>query len=428
MSNAVLMVGFHCPPCALSSGHLRLLGFAKYLPDSGWDPIILAATRNAYPRSDSASVEMIPKGCQVHRAVAFDAKRHFGLFGKYPSMFARPDRWASWWPGAVALGLRLMKRRRVRAIWSTYPIMSAHHIAYTLARISGLPWVADFRDPVSVSVDGGDPYAAACQRRWEQRVMRNASRVVFTTPSALRDCAGNYPIAGAQGRLAVIGNGYDEAAFGDLPQPPPLTERRPLVLVHSGLLYRDGRDPQPFFNALARLRHSGAIGPASVRVVLRASGSESIFAQALQQLQLADMVTLAPPIANHEALVEQARADGLLLFQGPRFDRQIPAKLYEYLRIGRPIFALVGERGDTAAALRDAGVPDGVAIDNVDAIAAGLARFIATLRRGNALVVSLDVVTRYARSAGAAQLATLLDGIAPALHGKVADSHRVVAS
>ncbi|HEX7325587.1 MAG TPA: glycosyltransferase [Rhodanobacteraceae bacterium] len=412
MAHTVLMVAFHFPPAAMGSGHLRTLGFAKYLPESGWEPVVLSARALAYPRTLPMAADTIPPGCVVKRALAFDAGRHFAIAGKYPGFIARPDRWASWWPAAVWQGLRLIRRRRVSAIWSTYPIMTAHHIAHTLARISGLPWIADFRDPVSGSIGGGNPYAAASQRRWEQRVVRDAARVVFTTPSALRDCVVNYPIVDAQGRLSVIGNGYDEAAFADLPQPLPRTAGRPLLLVHSGLLYRDGRDPLPFFNALATLRDAGTISAASVRIVLRASGSESIFAQVLQQLRLADIVTLAPPVGNRDALVEQACADGLLLFQGARFNRQIPAKLYEYLRIGRPIFALVDARGDTAAALRGAGVPDGVAIDSADAIALRLSRFIDALRCGNAQVATQNVVARYARSAGAAQLAGLLDQLA----------------
>ncbi|HEU0196475.1 MAG TPA: hypothetical protein VFQ88_04555 [Nevskiaceae bacterium] len=427
MGGKVLMVAFYFPPGTMGSGHLRTLGFARYLPASGWQPLILSARAMAYPRTSPVMPGTIPPGCVVQRALAFDAGRHFALAGKYPGFIARPDRWASWWPAAVWHGLRLIRRHRVNAIWSTYPIMTAHHIAYTLARLSGLPWIADFRDPVSGSIAGTSHSAAASQRRWERRVVDAAARVVFTTPSALRDCAVHYPNAEAQGRLSVIGNGYDESAFADLPRPPPLGPGRPLVLVHSGLLYRDGRDPLPFFAALAQLRDARAIGAASVRIVLRASGSESVFRQALEQFQLTGMVTLAPPVGNREALLEQARADGLLLFQGARFNRQIPAKLYEYLRIGRPILALVDAHGDTAAALHEAGAPDGVAIDDVGAIVAGLSQFIGALRNGTAQTVKPGVVARYARSAGAARLAGLLDGAMPAANTKAANGHRAVA-
>ena len=405
------MIAFHFPPAAMGSGHLRTLGFARHLPAFGWDPVVLSARALAYPRTAPIAAQLIPEGCMTHRALAFDARRHFGIGGKYPGFLAQPDRWSSWWPAAVVQGMRLIRRHQVCAIWSTYPIMTAHCIARTLSRITGLPWVADFRDPVASSVEAENPYAVASQQRWERRVLQDASRVVVTTPGALRAFAGSYPAAHAEGRLAVIENGYDEIAFKGLPEPPS-QPGRPLVLVHSGLLYADGRNPAPFFAALARLQANGTLGAADVHVVLRASGSEATYTREIERLGLGEMVTLAPPASNREALEEQARADALLLFQGPRFDRQIPAKLYEYLRIGRPIFALVGEHGDTAAVLRSTDSAEPVPIDDVDAIATRLPAFVRAVREGRAPVARRQAVMGYARSAGAARLAGMLDGAA----------------
>jgi hypothetical protein len=120
------MIAYHFPPAAMGSGHLRTLGFARYLPALGWDPIVLSARSLAYPRTAPMDDEAIPPGCRVSRSLAFDARRHFGIGGKYPAFLAQPDRWASWWPSAVLQGLRIIRRQQVRAIWSTYPIMTAH--------------------------------------------------------------------------------------------------------------------------------------------------------------------------------------------------------------------------------------------------------------------------------------------------------------
>jgi hypothetical protein len=146
----------------------------------------------------------------------------------------------------------------------------------------------------------------------------------------------------------------------------------------------------------------------AIQVVLRASGSEDAYREQLRRLDLEGMVELAPPVSNREALEEQAAADGLLLFQGDKFDRQIPAKVYGYLRIGRPIFALIGKRGDTAALLRETGGATSVPLDDADAIEAGLLSFLAALRTGSALPADAAAVTRYSRRSGAAQLAGLL--------------------
>ncbi len=408
MSKTVLMTGFHFPPSALSSGHLRFLAFAKYLPECGWDPVVLSATPGAYELTDPASVRSIPIECNVYRAFALDAKRHLAVMGKYPSLLALPDRWASWWPAAVWMGLRLIKRYRAQAIWSTFPIMTSHCVAYTLHRLTGIPWIADFRDPVSSSTAGKHPMAIRSQARWERRVLSYATRSVFTTPGAMQWCAERFPEASRAGRLTVIANGYDEEAFTGLGRPPARTGR-PLVLLHSGLLYPEGRSPVPFFAALARLRDAGRVTPGLLKVILRASGSEAAYAREIQRLGLGEMVTLAPPVGNHEALLEQAVADGLLLFQGSKFDLQIPAKVYEYLRIGQPIFALVGPNGDTAKLLRESGGAEMVAADDVDAIATGLRGFLHALNEGTAPSPRPAVVAHYSRRAGTALLSSLLD-------------------
>lgn len=409
MGRAVLMIAFHFPPAAMGSGHLRTLGFARYLPLSGWDPIVLSARPLAYPHTAPIGTDVIPEGCTVHRTLALDVRRHFAIAGKYPAVMAQPDRWISWWPSAVYQGLRLIRRQGIRAIWSTYPIMTAHCIASTLSSITKLPWIADFRDPVSSSVEVGNRFSVASQQRWESRVLHGATRTVLTTPGALGAYAERYPEISRTGRLSVIGNGYDERAFHGLPQPPPKSAGRPLVLVHSGLLYPEGRNPTAFFTALGRLKGSGCISSGQLKVVLRASGFEATYARDIQRLGIADMVVLAPPVGNREALVEQASADGLLLFQGAKFDRQIPAKVYEYLRIGRPIFALAGPDGDTAALLREAGAAESVPIDDVDAIATGLSGFLQAIAAGTAASPQPTDIVQYSRREGAALLGALLD-------------------
>lgn len=407
----VLMVGFHFPPSTLSSGHLRLLAFTKYLPALGWNPIVLTARGNVYERSDPASLATIPRDTCVYRAIALDARRHMGIYGKYPSVLARPDRWISWWPMAVLAGLRIMRRQQIHAIWSTYPIMTAHLVAHTLSRMRGMPWVADFRDPVASSVAGQDGALVASQMHWERRVMSRAACAVFTTPGATQLCARQYPDALAEGRIRCIPNGYDEDDFKELASEPRSAEAGPLHFVHAGVLYPEGRNPSSFFHALAALKRSGALKPGAIRVTLRASGSEETYDNEIKQLGLADMVFLAPFLPYKEALEEQVTAAGLLLFQGERYDHQVPAKLYEYLRLGKPIFGLVGERGDTAAVLREAGGGTIAPLDDASVIAQRFAAFIDAVRaHGTAAPVQRDV-QRYSREHAAGLLAEILNDV-----------------
>jgi len=85
--------------------------------------------------------------------------------------------------------------------------------------------------------------------------------------------------------------------------------------------------------------------------------------------------------------------------------------VYEYLRIGRPIFALVSEDGDTAALLRATGGAEIVPLDDSAAIETELRKFIEAIREGSAPIASAAVAQTYSRYQGTVSLATLLDGI-----------------
>ncbi|TAN03015.1 MAG: hypothetical protein EPN36_14810 [Rhodanobacteraceae bacterium] len=405
------MIAFHFPPAAMGSGHLRTLGFVRYLPEFGWEPIVLTATSGAYPRVDGRNSILIPPDCEVHRAFSLDSGRHLALRGKYPGVLATPDRWVSWWPLAVSKGLRLIRRYRMDAIWSTYPIMTAHCVAGALSRLTGLPWIADFRDPVAGSVSSQNHLAAMFQQRYERSVVRHADHVVFTTPGALQGCSESYADAARAAKFRVIPNGYDETLFGELPPVRPPVTGRPLLLVHSGLLYGEGRNPMAFFQAVAALKQQQVLSAHDVKVVLRASGLEETYATAIERLRIDDIVSLAPLIDQQAALHEQAQADGLLLLQGQRFNQQIPAKVYEYLRIGRPILALVDATGDTAALLRSSGGAELASIDDRAAIEKHLMTFIETLRTGGGPRSSPAVVAGLSRRAGANTLAGMLQGL-----------------
>ncbi len=408
----ILMIAYHYPPLRGSSGIQRTLAFSRDLREFGWQPIILSAHPRAYPGVGTDQLGDIPSDVPVHRPFALDTSRHLSIRGAYPKALALPDRWSSWLLGAVPTGWGIIRRHRPDAIWSTYPITTAHVIGLALHRISGLPWVADFRDSMTEANYPPDATVRRVRQKIERSTVERAARSVFTTPGAQRMYAERYPHLSAE-RWAMIPNGYDERPFRDAEGAgvPSRAEGSPTVLVHSGLLYPHERDPRPFFDAVGTLRRSGVISPQTLRIVLRASGSEDQYRPMLRERRIDDIVRLEPPIGYRAALAELLAADGLLLFQAANCNHQIPAKLYEYLRAGRPIFGMTDSRGDTARALLDAGVESIVPLDSEAEITAGLARFLDSVKRGATTVPGSDVVERYSRRARARELAALLDSV-----------------
>lgn len=406
------MVAFHYPPCSGTSGVHRTLKFSRFLPEHGWEPSVLTVDPRAYPVSQDDQLRDVPPGVAVTRAFGVDAARHLAIRGRYPKLFALPDRWSSWWLAAVPTGLRLIRRHRPRLIWSTYPIATSPLIALALHRASGVPWVADLRDSMTEDDYPRDPAVRRCYRWIERRTMVHAARVVFTAPSTREMYLKRYPWLSAD-RCVVIPNGYDEEDFERIvPTAGGVPDTRPVRLLHAGVLYPEERDPRPFLRAVARLKQEGRLDAASVTIELRAPGSERYYATMVAEMNLADVVRLLPALPYRRSLEDCASASGLLLFQGASCNHQIPAKTYEYLRVGRPILGLTTDEGDTAEVLREAGGATIVAMDDERAIHAALPRFVAAVRAGTHPLPDRAVVGRYTRGRQTGDLARCLDGVA----------------
>jgi len=408
MVKRVLMVAFHFPPLIGSSGIQRTLRFAQHLPEFGWEPAVLSAHPRAYPNKADESVREIPRNLEVRRAFSLDAARHLAVAGIFPRLLALPDRWSSWCLGAVPAGLRLMRTFKPDVLWTTYPIASAHLIGAALHRLTGIPWVADFRDPMAQEDYPADRLTHRAFEWIERRTLRACTKAIFTAPGALRLYAERYPELPAS-RLGIIENGYDEASFAGLEARSPRDGERPLTLVHSGTIYSSERDPRPLFAALGELAREGAISGASVKLLLRASGNDAYLSELVRAEGIQEIVSLQPAVGYRAALEEMQRSDGLLVLQAANCNYQVPAKLYEYLRARPPILALTDPQGDTAAVLRSAGVDSIAPLDSKESIRRTFVTFLEQLRARRAPLPSEAAVAACSRRARTAQLAAVLD-------------------
>jgi hypothetical protein len=411
MSRKVLIVAYHYPPVRGSSGIQRTLKFTAYLRDHGWEPMVLTVTPKAYEQVSDDQMAEIPEGMVVQRAFALNTARHLAIGGRYPRWLAQPDRWVSWWPAGVWRGMQMIRQHRPAAIMSTYPISTAHLIGLTLQRLSGLPWVADCRDSMTEPGYPVDPMTWKTNRRLERAMVKHCAAAVFTTQGTLQMYADRYPELPSS-RWAVIENGFDEENFLDAERDfavRPLGPDGRLTLVHSGVLYPQERDPRPFFAALKELKERAELSAANFRLILRAPGSLELYRSMLEQYAIVDLIELAEPISYRAALQEMLCADGLLLFQASMCNHQIPAKLYEYFRAGRPILALTDPIGNTAEALRSAGANMIVDIADAQGIAAGLRAFLASLRDASGRGVTAEMASINSRRSRTAELARLLE-------------------
>ncbi len=405
----VLIVAYHFPPQAESSGYLRSLKFCRYLPEEGWQPRVLSVNPRAYERTNPSQLNEIPASVHVDRVFALDTQRHLSFRGRYLRTMALPDRWVSWCLGAIPAGYQAIRREKYDVILTTFPIASAVLIGWILHRLTGTPWVADFRDSMTEPDYPRDRSTWWVYRWLEQKTVQDAARLIFTASSAVRMYLERYPEL-SPSRCSLILNGYDERDFQDLLPSLPVPNQ-PVRLVHMGLLYPVERDPKPFFRAVSQLQKDGQLDAGRVRIELRASGHESTYEAIIRAEGIENLVHFLPPLPYREALQNSANADGLLLFQAACCDHQIPAKVFEYLRLSKPILAITSHSGDTAALLKQTG--GATIVDSADwqAIYRALPEFLRAAETRSHPQPERSLVEQYSRKGQAGALAQLLNEV-----------------
>lgn len=413
-----LFVAFHFPPEAGSSGVLRTLKYARYLPELGWRVSVVTADVAAYAVRDAALEAQVPVGTRVVRARARNTKRDFAWRGKYPALLAVPDVWIGWMPNAVRAGRQLMATDVVDVVYSTSPHATAHLIAGRLARGANLPWVADFRDPwIEDPPEPGTPNGFVYRRinRWlERRTIRDSAAVVTSTTHLRELYRARYKDERGD-KIRAIQNGYDEADFAQA-DLAPVAGAPTLRIVHAGSINADFRDPRPLFAALGRMIRAAKLSAAecSLRFIGAGPfGDHAAMREAIDEAGLRGAVTFVPRVPYEDSLRELGAADVLLLLQASEDTvGLVPAKLYEYLRAQRPTLALVREGAVSEVIAQTGG---GIAVDpaHPEALDAALATIVAEWRAGRlaSRVADLAILRRFDRRALAGELAALFDEV-----------------
>lgn len=350
----VILIAHHFPP-GPEMGAIRPYRFYKYLKRMGYPCHVITA---------SAQTETNPEVTFLHDELReiWDGKAERRMSLKaYQELLVRkiafPGHIGILWSLAAAARCHELVRQYPAekfVVFSTYPplgVLPAGLMAYLRDR---LPWIADFRDPLSAGL--GDEFLSAKQRFWnnalEARVFRQAAAVIANVEEAAEMWRKRYPRAAR--KLHVISNGFDPEDAPRAREIPPRTEK---LMVHAGGLYH-GRNPNAIVEALARLRAAGAPESMTAKVLLVGNiDAKTGIDQALyEQAQREGWLELRPHMERRAAQRVLEEADALLLIQ-PQSDVQIPGKLFEYICIGRPVLALVPQSSVVEEILVKSGIP-----------------------------------------------------------------------
>lgn len=275
----------------------------------------------------------------------------------------------SWYLSAQWPALRMAKRFRPDAIYSTGGPVTAHIAAQGVSRKTGIPWIAEFQDPLRTGPSERNFRESAMHRRTERLVAGNADAVIYLT-GKLRDST--------MERIAF--KGKVETIYAGAPSPENSfegnTDKSPdkVRLVHIGTL-SSTRNLAGLLAALDELEKSDSSGLDHLEIYQYGHADKAV---ETSSRRYPSHVHLMGKVSHEEALGIMTGSDLLLLIQD-RSDistETIPSKVYEYLHSGRPILGLVYRNPELSRMLESHGH---VAVQVDDPLA--IARALSTLMK-----------------------------------------------
>lgn len=380
VANQALILSYYFPPMN-GPGTQHPLAFHRYLPHYGIETHVLTSAYYGDENVDSAldriaNTSYIPSHGpeRLWRALYLAETKIQYRFGLYEHGIL------PWLPLAYRYACRWIREHGCTAIVSTSPPISNHLLAHRLKKtFPALRWVADLQDPLV-----GNPFRKSTGRigEWdgkaEHNIFSTADAISANTDTVRALWAEKYP-AWAH-KFFVVWNGYDPGeGVGPLPLP---TRARP-VLAHVGALY-GGRLPGPLFESVYRLSRDGRIKASDF--LLDFTGPAN-FEALTDQRSIRTLIEEGWVRANNqyvsriEALRITSEADMLLLLDltYPHNTKlQAPSKIYDYIRVGRPILAFTPENSPTERILRRSGIPTEIISSTAtpEQVDQGLLRFL----------------------------------------------------
>ena len=369
----VLILTYYWPPGS-GAGVQRWLKFSKYLPQFGWEPVILTINPDyaVYPAIDYSLNNEVPENLVVFRTKARD---YFRLYKKdkskipssgfasdeekgYKSLITRfirgnffiPDPRRGWNKYAFRKACEIIETQKIDRLITTSPPHSTQLIGLKLKRkYPAIRWITDLRDPWTDIYYYNEFYPTWLSQKidysYERSVLHSADRII-TVGKSLKELFDS-KIRGPESKIKVIPNGYDEEDFSGLTATDPAIFTISYIGTLSALYPVSG-----FLNALKllkqknisyKLRFIGFVSPEHKKLISSIAGEYEF-----------EFI----PYSDHSTAIGYMLDTTVLLLIIPRHRSSrviITGKLFEYLASGKPIIGLGPLDGDASVILEETG-------------------------------------------------------------------------
>jgi len=352
----VLFITYYWPPSGKASLHWPL-NIIKYLPQFEWQPSVLTVNEDTFSQKDDSLLNEIDPALNVIKTKTFEPFNIYKKFIGKPkedqlnasetisqtnksithkiSVWIRmnlfiPDARVGWYFYAIKEGRKLLWKNKFDAIISIGPPHTSHLVGNSFSKIFKISHYPVFIDPwvdiVYYKNFKRSKLTLAIDKHFEKKVLKNCKHAIFVTKTMLKDYVSKYKIL--EKKSKVLYWGYSEKYFSNLTNTPKSDEK---AIVHSGNIF-DYQNPKEFWKIIKRkidqgekikLKFIGTVGP--------------MIKQNLNEIGLTNYTEYMGFLSYNEMLNELNNADYLLVCATEK--RHVPGKLFEYLRIGKPIIA-----------------------------------------------------------------------------------------
>lgn len=431
----VLIVAYYFPPSG-GPGVQRVLKMVKYLPDFGWNPIVLTVQNGTFPARDESLLATLPPDLVVHRTHIYEPYDLYKLFvgekqntaidvsvlttkqsGGWKkrlanfirSTFFIPDARIGWLFTAVKEGRRMIETYDIDAIYSSSPPYTCSLIGRQLHRHTWLPWVAGLRDPWTEFLTTPKRWwlPARIDKMLEHSVLKEADIVECAWKGIITDALRKYPHLDAE-KFLHVPNGFDSDEFPDVEQ----RRNDRFTITYSGSLY-GLRNPDTLLAALSMLSESGEISAKDV--LLRCVGrvGDDVIAK-FEAHPFHESIEIVPYVPHKESVAYLLKSDALLLIvdDAKESNEIVPGKVYEYIGVCKPVIALAPKQSAIGDLLHETKAGTVVSYGDVAACAETLRVMIGRWRKGEPLYSpDMNAIKSYERREAARKLASTLDAL-----------------
>ena len=371
----VLIITYYWPPSG-GGGVQRVLKFCKYLPDYGWNPIVLTVEDGEFPAFDNSLLEDV-NGIDCVKTNGFSLYSIFKKFsgkknvpshqispGNDDNLITRiaswirfnlivPDGRIGWYVGAIKAAKKIINENNIDMIFTSGPPHSVHLIGNSLAKKTGIKWVTDFRDPWVDSFyyveNPRNKIISYFDNYLEKLVLRNCNYLVTVSNGVLSLLNQSKYLSG---KSEVIYNGYDPEDFNNKRSLKTLN-RKNIIISHIGTLSKS-QNPKGLFNSVKKYNQLN--NGKSILIKCIGSVHSSIKDYAIKH-GLEQYLSIMPYVEHPLAIDEMINSD-ILFVVIPNLEKNhgiVTGKLFEYIASGTEIILIGKKNSEASSILMDLG-------------------------------------------------------------------------